>query len=350
MKIAFLLPSLANRGPVVVARDIISYIVNKVEKVKVFYFDDITELDFDCEVERISFFTLTDFSEFDVIHSHCLRPDLYIKVRSLFLSNQCVSTIHNYIAEDLGDRHSIFITKIFSKVWCWALSGHDTVVTLSQHAASYYQGKINNTLISIYNGRDYYSGGPADLKDVEIIEAFARKHLVIGASCLLTKRKGLEHVVKFLPKDPRYGFLVIGDGPEKDALLALAVKLNVADRCLFLGYRNGAMKYYEYFDFFAMPSRSEGFPLALIEAASCGLPVICSELPIFKEVFSEKEVVFFSLDDDDSFATGMKVIESKKETLANDIHHKYTANYTGAIMANNYLNLYTSLVRGNING
>lgn len=346
MKIAFLLPSLANRGPIVVARDIVKHIVGKVDKVKVFYFDDTVELDFDCEVAKISFFGSTDFSEFDVIHSHCLRPDVFIKFRSYFKSGHSVSTIHNYIDDDLGDKYSKLVTKIFSKIWCWSLSAHDTVVCLSQHAVGYYSGKINNALTCIYNGRDYHCNGQIDTSDSECIEAFKSRYMLIGASCLLTKRKGLEHVIKFLARDQRYGFLVIGDGPERENLLHLAISLNVADRCLFLGYRNGAVSLYKYFDFFAIPSRSEGFPLALIEAASCSLPIICSNLPIFKEVFTENEVVFFSLDDDDSFAAGMNLLESKSESLSKNVHSKYSGNYTAEIMANNYLNLYKSVAQG----
>lgn len=348
MKVAFLLPSLANRGPVVVARDIVKHLVGKVDKVKVFYFDDTVELDFNCEIARISFFGSTDFSEFDIIHSHCLRPDLYIKFRSYFKSSHCVSTIHNYVDDDLGDKYSKLVTKIFSKIWCWALSGHDTVVCLSHHAVGYYRGRINNALTCIYNGRDSHCNDAIEERDRERIEEYKSRYRLIGASCLLTKRKGLEQVVKFLARDARFGFVVIGEGPEKENLINLALTLNVADRCLFLGYRNGAVSLYQNFEFFAMPSRSEGFPLSMIEAASCSLPIICSDLPIFKEVFTEDEVVFFSLDDEESFASGMHTLELNSDLLSKNVHRKYSGNYTAEIMANNYLTLYKSVSQGTI--
>ena len=78
MRVAFILPSLANKGPIIVARDIVNELSKKDDiECKVFYFDDITELTFACPVKKISFISKINFEEFDIIHSHMLRPDLY---------------------------------------------------------------------------------------------------------------------------------------------------------------------------------------------------------------------------------------------------------------------------------
>jgi L-malate glycosyltransferase len=345
MKVAFLLPSLANRGPIVVARDIVDNIYNKVEKVTVFYFDDIVELEFKCDVVKVGIFCLIDFSDYDVVHGHCLRPNLYLKIRSMLGVNKYVSTIHNYVEHDLLDKYSVFIAKYFSIIWLWALSGHNAVVCLSKHAAEYYYGRIKTRLVVVYNGRNRFEGDQELEKPIlDELTDFKKLYKVIGASCLLTKRKGLEHIINFLPNHLDFGFVVVGDGPDKDRLVALASQLGVANRCLFLGYRNGAVKYYKYFDFFAMPSRSEGFPLALIEAASCSLPVICSNLPIFKEVFSNDEVSFFELDNNDSFSDAMHLLEANAFAMSNNIYTKYQSMYTAKIMADEYMRLYLSII------
>lgn len=345
MKIAFLLPSLANRGPNIVVKDIVKNIVDKVDEVTVFYFDDIVELDFECSVVKVkSIFSVIDFSKYDIVHSHCLRPDLYLKLISIFKNINRVSTVHNYILDGLSDTHNSIVAKAFSRIWYWVLSGKNHTVCLSKHAVDYYKSKINTKFHVVYNGRDFDDFGEVEQDDHEKIVKFKERFKVIGSSCLLTKRKGLEHVIKFLKNAPQYCFVVIGDGPEKDNLAKLALKLNVYDRCLFLGYRNGAVQYYKYFDFFAMPSRSEGFPLSLIEAASCKLPIICSNLPIFYEAFNGKEVAFFALDDDASFIEAMEKLDVGSSEFSKNVYLKYENNYTTKKMAEGYLKVYENVL------
>jgi len=68
MKIAFILPSLANKGPIIVVRDIVDNLVANpiVQDIIIFYFDEKVELDFSCKTKRISFKDKIDFDYFDV--------------------------------------------------------------------------------------------------------------------------------------------------------------------------------------------------------------------------------------------------------------------------------------------
>lgn len=78
MKIAFLLPSLANKAPIIVANELVRLLLEKGHSCDVYYFDDICELPFACSTYRVNFFSKIDFASYDIIHSHGLRPDLYM--------------------------------------------------------------------------------------------------------------------------------------------------------------------------------------------------------------------------------------------------------------------------------
>ena len=81
MKIAFILPSLKNQGPIIVAKDIIEGLINIVEQIDVYYFDKgegEAEVNFSCDTHLISFYEKIDFNKYDVIHTHMLRPDMYV--------------------------------------------------------------------------------------------------------------------------------------------------------------------------------------------------------------------------------------------------------------------------------
>ena len=77
-------------------------------------------------------------------------------------------------------------------------------------------------------------------------------------------------IIQALQELPQTKFCIIGDGKIKNDLIQLSVKLKVSDRVLFLGYKKDAYKYLPYFDVYAIPSHSEGFPLAMLEAAAYG--------------------------------------------------------------------------------
>jgi len=72
--------------------------------------------------------------------------------------------------------------------------------------------------------------------------------------------------------------VLVGDGPERAALEALARSLGLADSVRFAGEQPGVLDYYHAADLFVLPSRTEGLSNALLEAMACGLPVAVSRV------------------------------------------------------------------------
>jgi glycosyltransferase involved in cell wall biosynthesis len=68
--------------------------------------------------------------------------------------------------------------------------------------------------------------------------------------------------------------LIIGDGAEKQNLMNLIVKLKLEGRVHLVGAKIDLLDYYQQAELFVLPSRTEGYPNALIEAMSNGCPSI----------------------------------------------------------------------------
>jgi glycosyltransferase involved in cell wall biosynthesis len=68
----------------------------------------------------------------------------------------------------------------------------------------------------------------------------------------------------------------IGDGPLRESLLARARRRGIADRFTLLGYRDDVTDLLPAFDVFALASRYEGLPCALVEAMAAGVPVVAT--------------------------------------------------------------------------
>lgn len=73
-------------------------------------------------------------------------------------------------------------------------------------------------------------------------------------------------------------YLICGRGVMRDALEESAKSLGIADHVNFLGYRTDAPQLYRCSDMFAFVSYREGLSVALMEAMSCGLPIMCTKI------------------------------------------------------------------------
>lgn len=70
--------------------------------------------------------------------------------------------------------------------------------------------------------------------------------------------------------------MMVGDGPEKEAAENLCYKLGISDKVIFFGNSNEIDKILSFTDLFLLPSETESFGLAALEAMAWGVPVISS--------------------------------------------------------------------------
>lgn len=349
MRIAFILPSLENRGPVIIAKYIIEGIIKKCD-IDVYYFDNIVDLDFPCECRRIGFFELIDFSKYDIVHSHQIRPDLYLWFHKKKISSCCkiISTVHQDIFKVLEHSYNKLIALVAGKFWITILKSFDVVVSLTNI--------MKNQLNGIKNVQVVYNGIPAlndnlniENEDLILIEELSSKYTILGVSALLGKVKGIKQIINVMPNLNGYALIIIGDGEEKNTLEKLASDLGVSNRCLFLGFRHKGYRYFNYFDIYMLTSYSEGFPICSIEAAQYGLPMVCSKIPVLEEIYRIDEVCFFELDNTSSLIGAIKQAASNNKMLSVKIKEKYENSLKAEIMANNYFELYKKVKNENRN-
>ncbi len=81
--------------------------------------------------------------------------------------------------------------------------------------------------------------------------------------------------------------LLVGDGPDLPAVEERASQLGVADRVTSLGQRGEIERLLACCDLMLLPSASESFGLAALEAMSCGVPVVASEVGGLPEVIED---------------------------------------------------------------
>jgi glycosyltransferase involved in cell wall biosynthesis len=349
MKIAMILPSLANKAPILVARNIVREVYRRVEIIDVYYFDNIEEIEFECPTYQIDFSTDINFDRYDIIHSQMYRPDKYVWKKRRKIKGKIISTMHCDPRKDLCYTYNIFVSLIFRWLWLIYISRHDKIVILNNYLLNTYFRTFfgKDKLLCIYNGTSgYLELIDIDDGDRETIDKIKMgKYKIIGANAGLTKVKGLHFIIEALPYLSDYAFIIVGDGKEKSNLKKLAKKLKVDDRCHFLGYKKNAIDYLKYYDIYAMPSLSEGFSLALIEAALQKCSCVCSDISLFREIFTEEEVTFFSLKNKNSLVYAIREAYANRFEKGKKAYRRTKENYSVENMGGRYYNLYKTMVR-----
>jgi L-malate glycosyltransferase len=285
------------------------------------------------------------FTDFDIIHTNGIRPDLFAFWNRRKIKYH-ISTIHNLVFEDLTFTYNKIISLLFGNIWLILWKKADKMICVSNTLMNYYTKWFSTEKLEvIYNGISETDNCILSENDViKSINNFRSKGLtIIGSAGILTKRKGIEQVLHLISIDRSLGAVIIGDGRELTNLIHLSERLNITERCKFCGFLSNAPEYFRYFDFFMMPSRSEGFGLTLIEAVRQKIPVICSDLKVFKELLSEEEATFFKSDD---LPTLISALQNAKEAGISKTEFAYTRylnNYTSGLMAKRYSEVYQAV-------
>lgn len=346
MRIAYILPSLACTGPIIIAHNLIHQLKNRAECIDVYYFNDRKELEFECDTFRIDPGTEIPFDCYDIIHAHMLMPNRYLWKHRKKIKAKIITTLHQFISYSLRTDYNFLTSLIYTPFWYKYLKSADHIVYISN---SLKEGSLKHlsTIDSscIYNGIDISRADeiiPAS--DLDQIRRLKQKYKLIGNFSNFTYRKGIDQLIDCLSINKNIALLLIGNGKVLNDLKKQALKLNVSDRCIFLGFRPVSMSFYKLLDGYAMTSRSEAFGLSMVEAAALKVPVVCSDLPTFRELFNDSEVSFFKTEDINSLNHSITDALETHTLKTPRAYERYQNNYTAELMAEGYWKLYEKLI------
>ncbi|MBN8846427.1 MAG: glycosyltransferase family 4 protein [Sphingomonadales bacterium] len=149
----------------------------------------------------------------------------------------------------------------------------------------------------IRNGIDVssYGAGP-----VIPIPGFERREgeVVIGTVAGLRKVKDLPRLVRAVATlPPNVRLVIVGEGPEREAIQAEARACGMADRLVMPGFMAEPARWISAFDLLALSSLSEQAPIAVIEAMAAGLPVVSPDVGDVAAMLSDANRPFVAADE-----------------------------------------------------
>lgn len=247
----------------------------------------------------------------DIIHAHMFHALLLAVAIKLL----------NYKVKIIFTPHSINLEHVKREIFCYLTKSlrEKDIIFSDLEKIRYY----NKDVVIIPNGIEI----PHGINKREQPNKFS--FICVGG--LRVEKNYVELIEKVISSIPdRYQFVVniAGKGPMKEAIERM-IKVNKLDeKVVLLGLRDDISELLEKSNAFLMPSKWEGFPIALLEAGSFSLPVLATPVGNIPSIINEKTGY---LSDIDHFAEQMcnimedydKALE-KGKALRNEIIRKYS--------------------------
>lgn len=216
-------------------------------------------------------------SEYDIIHIH--HPDPMAAL-ALYMSGYRGRVILHWHSDILSRK---LLLMMYLPLQKWLISRAETIIVTTPvyMESSPYLRKVRHKCIPIPIGVDPVIPDAALSASVRRKYPAGRLILSIGR---LVHYKGYEYLIeafKYLPED--YHLMIVGAGPLRGRLESLISEYGLSGRITLEGYieDEDLPGYYGACDLFVMSSiiRTEAFGIVQIEAMSCGIPVISTDIP-----------------------------------------------------------------------
>lgn len=224
--------------------------------------------------------------DFDLIDAHYFYPD---GVAAVLLAQHFKKPV--VVTARGSDINLIPRYRIPRKLILWAAGQAEGIITVCQALKQELValGADGHRIVPLRNGIDLDAFKPCD-------RASARQQLGLTQFTLISvghliPEKGHDLVIAALPALPDVQLLIVGGGPERTRLEALAHKLHLSERVTFLGVlpQRELARCYGAADALVLASCREGWANVLLESMACGSPVLASNVNGTPEVVASPE-------------------------------------------------------------
>ncbi|RDE06543.1 glycosyltransferase [Sphingomonas aracearum] len=130
----------------------------------------------------------------------------------------------------------------------------------------------------------------AEAADARAIPGFKRKpgDVVVGTIAGMREVKDLPSLVNAVAGLPdRVKLVIVGEGPDRDRIEDAVERMGLEDRVFLPGFLPEPHRYVGLFDILALSSRSEQFPIAIVEGMAAGLPIVAPRVGDIARMVSE---------------------------------------------------------------
>lgn len=267
-----------------------------------------------------------------ILHTHLWGANVWGRLAAWFAGIPVIITEHNVDVWKKG------IHKIIDKILSPLAS---KIITVSDEVRKFYinWGLPSEKLVTVYNGVDVNLFSEAvDVSELKKTYSIDPADIIIGWLGRMVPAKDLGTLLQAFKiaqsKNKHAKLLLVGDGPDKEEIIALGEKLNLSDSIIYAGFQKKVLEFYHLMDLVALSSTREGHPIVALEAMACAKPMVATSVGGVPELVKDAITGYIvSPKDPEAFAIALDKLlnnmdERKKQGLAAQqlIRDKYSVN------------------------
>jgi glycosyltransferase involved in cell wall biosynthesis len=205
----------------------------------------------------------------------------------------------------------------------------------------------------IHNGvdQDHFAPNPGRKTADRASAGLNGRHFVLGTVANFRPEKNYPFLIgqfrELSAVYPHLRLVCVGGGPLLDEARGIVQKYSLDEKVIFTGYVNDVRKYLGMMDAFTLCSLKEGFPNAVLQAMSMGLPVVCSAVGECKEIITDAETgLLFNPRDAKRFQQAMcRIIEDEnlRELLSGMARNLVETRFSLRQMIEKYVGFYMNI-------
>jgi len=296
----------------------------------------------------------------DVVHTHMAKAGLLARAAAILYNLthpwRRIVLVHTYHGHVFEGYFSNAITRVFIALERLLARDTDALIAISP--------RVHDDLIARYRigSGERFVVAPLGFELDEFAavnaetRAAARRELEIppGSSVVTTvgRLTAIKNHLLFLDVADRIErpvvFLVVGDGELRAELERAARSRGLGERVRFLGWRRDLPAIYAASDVFAITSRNEGTPVALIEAMAAGVPAVGTDVGGVRDVILDDTMgVVVPSEDPSALARAITDLlddPDRRAHMANEARQSVLARYTFARLSDSIAALYRELL------
>lgn len=278
-----------------------------------------------------------------LLHTHGYKADLYglLAARG---RGPVVATCHNWTGEGAA-------LKVYGVLDRLALRFFDRVAAVSDpvaqrlRAAGVSAGRIRRIPNGIETAR-FRNTRPTLAEEIGKGDC-----LLVGMVARMVEEKGPDLLLRaaqsLASQFPKTLFALVGDGPARGEMEALARELGIGERVIFTGARRDMPGVYASLDLCVLPSWNEGLPLSVLEAMAAGVPVVATRVGSLPEVIlPESTGLLIEPGDSGGLSQALARLLADPELrarLARNARELVEERFSAARMAEEYIRVYGEL-------
>jgi glycosyltransferase involved in cell wall biosynthesis len=239
-----------------------------------------------------------------VVHTHGYRSDLIGGLAARAHRVRAVSTVHGFTGGGRKNQLNEWVQQL-------ALRRADAVIAVSRQIVA----RLGNAGVDPARLRWIPNGfatseEPLARSNARHLLGIPENERVIGWVGRLSREKGPDVMLDaFAQCDPSWRLSMVGDGPERDRLHKQASALGISERIIWHGLVPKAGTLLKAFDVFVLSSRTEGTPIALLEAMHAGVPIVATRVGGVPDIVTDAHAIVVPTEQPAAIAQALAEIE-----------------------------------------